>query len=78
MIYQHLDSAQRQIRLLKVLPSIDGEGESTFRCEQSGHPFDGPQLESNAMSYAWGELLGHQEIVVDDVRIPVTENLREP
>ncbi|PSS18561.1 hypothetical protein M430DRAFT_35062 [Amorphotheca resinae ATCC 22711] len=68
--YVELDTAQHEIRLLRILP----ETSSIIQCELLHTSLENPRSYI-AISYAWGDVEETRAIILDGHEFPVTESL---
>jgi hypothetical protein len=74
-IYQPLDNARKQIRLLEILPT-DSLQDERVRCRLSVCSLD-DEPSFAALSYVWGDPDITRSVVVNDVEVEVTINLAD-
>ncbi|CAG8977569.1 hypothetical protein HYALB_00013008 [Hymenoscyphus albidus] len=70
--YQPLDTSKHDIRLLQILPDLSTDG--LIQC-QLRHSTLSKASGYVALSYCWGDPVITQDIVVNGIVVPVTENL---
>jgi hypothetical protein len=70
--YRPLDSAQNEIRLLRISPALHAD--STIHCQIFHTSLDNAPL-YEALSYAWGDRSGLHKIHIGSTSVHVTPNL---